>query len=226
MEEIMKMGAWSPEEDQKLKTYIMRFGIWNWNLMPKFAGLSRTGKSCRLRWMNYLRPDVKRGPFTIEERETVIKMYQELGNRWSAIAARLPGRTDNEVKNFFHTHLKKHLGVKNMDVPARRRKSVSKKTKSRKANEKTPLLFLDNNPITSSCNNSLMLSPDVSSISTTSSSIITFDQNQKILENTVILESNPATTTHDQSLSIESLDEFDTISFWLRLLNDAHRLIL
>ncbi|MCE0480576.1 hypothetical protein HAX54_037576 [Datura stramonium] len=92
MEEIMKMGAWSPEEDQKLKTYIMRFGIWNWNLMPKFAGFPRTGKSCRLRWMNYLRPDVKRGPFTIEERETVIKMYQELGNRWSAIAARLLGK--------------------------------------------------------------------------------------------------------------------------------------
>jgi myb proto-oncogene protein len=29
--------------------------------------------------------------------------------RWSAIAARLPGRTDNEIKNVWHTHLKKRL---------------------------------------------------------------------------------------------------------------------
>ncbi|KAK4363515.1 hypothetical protein RND71_018756 [Anisodus tanguticus] len=147
MEEIKK-GAWSPEEDQKLKAYIMRYGIWNWNLMPKFAGLSRTGKSCRLRWMNYLRPDVKRGPFSMEEVETVIKMYQELGN-----------------------------------------------------------------------------------------SIITFHGNQKMniddMENTVILESNPASTHHEtdpcfisESLSIDSLDQFETSSFWLRLLNDADRLIL
>uniref|UniRef100_M1B0E2 Transcription factor Myb1 n=1 Tax=Solanum tuberosum TaxID=4113 RepID=M1B0E2_SOLTU len=82
------------------------------------SGLSKPGKSCRLRWMNYLCPDVKRGPFTMEERETVIKMYQQLGNRWAAIAGKLPGRTDNEVKNFFHTHLKKHLGQKNIiDAP-------------------------------------------------------------------------------------------------------------
>nr|XP_009785075.1 PREDICTED: transcription factor MYB114-like [Nicotiana sylvestris]XP_016462052.1 PREDICTED: transcription factor MYB114-like [Nicotiana tabacum] len=112
MEELKK-GAWSPEEDKKLRAYIMKYGIWNWSQMPKFAGLSRTGKSCRLRWVNYLSPDVKRGPFSMEEVDIVVKMYQELGNRWSTIAARLPGRTDNEVKNFFHTHLKKHLGVKN-----------------------------------------------------------------------------------------------------------------
>ncbi|XP_004235434.2 transcription factor MYB14-like [Solanum lycopersicum] len=125
----MKKGAWSPEEDQKLKSYIMKFGIWNWSHMPKFAGLSRTGKSCRLRWMNYLRPDVKRGPFTMEEVEIVIKTYQELGNRWSAIAGRLPGRTDNEIKNFFHTHLKKQLGLKNVGSMKRTKRVVMKKDK-------------------------------------------------------------------------------------------------
>ncbi|KAK4363514.1 hypothetical protein RND71_018755 [Anisodus tanguticus] len=135
MEKIMKKGAWSPEEDQKLRAYIMRYGIWNWRQMPKFAGLSRTGKSCRLRWMNYLRPDVKRGPFSVEEVETVIKMYDELGNRWSAIAAKLPGRTDNEVKNFFHTHLKKHFGMRN-NVPLKTR-ARSKRVDKIKETEKT-----------------------------------------------------------------------------------------
>ncbi|CAM8983563.1 unnamed protein product [Rhodiola kirilowii] len=72
-------------------------------------GLARCGKSCRLRWTNYLQPGIKRGNFTREEEEIIITSHQLLGNRWSAIAAKLPGRTDNEIKNVWHTHLKKKL---------------------------------------------------------------------------------------------------------------------
>ncbi|KAK8651667.1 hypothetical protein V6N13_141255 [Hibiscus sabdariffa] len=108
-----KKGTWTPDEDQKLVAYIARYGIWNWNEMPRFAGLQRSGKSCRLRWMNYLRPNIKRGNFTREEEETIIHLQKKLGNRWSAIAARLPHRTDNDIKNFWNTRLKKRVILQN-----------------------------------------------------------------------------------------------------------------
>ncbi|KAJ7972653.1 MYB family protein [Quillaja saponaria] len=105
----LKKGPWTPEEDEILINYIQTHGHSNWRALPKQAGLLRCGKSCRLRWTNYLRPDIKRGNFTREEEDIIINLHETLGNRWSAIASRLPGRTDNEIKNVWHTHLKKKL---------------------------------------------------------------------------------------------------------------------
>lgn len=75
----------------------------------------RCGKSCRLRWINYLRPDLKRGNFTEEEDELIIKLHSVLGNKWSLIAARLPGRTDNEIKNYWNTHIRRKLMSSGID---------------------------------------------------------------------------------------------------------------
>ncbi|KDP22287.1 hypothetical protein JCGZ_26118 [Jatropha curcas] len=105
----VKKGAWSPEEDRILIQYIQKHGHGSWRSLPKNAGLLRCGKSCRLRWTNYLRPDIKRGPFSPEEEDTIIRLHGMLGNKWAAIAGQLPGRTDNEIKNFWNTHLKKRL---------------------------------------------------------------------------------------------------------------------
>ncbi|XP_055823247.1 transcription factor MYB15-like [Solanum dulcamara] len=102
-----KKGTWTPEEDRKLAEYITKYGSWNWRQLPKYAGLARCGKSCRLRWMNYLRPNVKRGNYTKEEDEIILNLHSQLGNKWSAIAVHLPGRSDNEIKNHWHTSLKK-----------------------------------------------------------------------------------------------------------------------
>ncbi|KAL1821700.1 hypothetical protein DCAR_0418132 [Daucus carota subsp. sativus] len=105
----LKKGPWTQEEDSKLMQYIQTHGPGNWRILPKNAGLQRCGKSCRLRWTNYLRPDIKRGGFSFEEEETIIQLHSVLGNKWSAIAGRLPGRTDNEIKNYWNTHIRKRL---------------------------------------------------------------------------------------------------------------------
>ncbi|KAJ1702856.1 hypothetical protein LUZ63_002635 [Rhynchospora breviuscula] len=111
----LNKGSWTPEEDLRLIAYIQKYGHPNWRALPKQAGLLRCGKSCRLRWINYLRPDIKRGTFSKEEEETVIRLHNLLGNKWSKIASYLPGRTDNEIKNVWNTHLKKKLAKKDAD---------------------------------------------------------------------------------------------------------------
>ncbi|XP_028783218.1 transcription factor MYB14-like [Neltuma alba] len=111
----IKRGAWSKEEDERLRAYVEIYGHRNWRQLPKHAGLSRCGKSCRLRWLNHLRPGVKHGNYTQEEDELIIKLHQQLGNKWSLIAERLPGRSDNEIKNRWHSHLKKQLECNQAD---------------------------------------------------------------------------------------------------------------
>ncbi|XP_062233143.1 MYB-like transcription factor ODO1 [Phragmites australis] len=105
----VKKGPWTAEEDQKLVGFLVSHGHCCWRVVPKLAGLLRCGKSCRLRWTNYLRPDLKRGLLSDEEEKLVIDLHAQLGNRWSKIAARLPGRTDNEIKNHWNTHIRKKL---------------------------------------------------------------------------------------------------------------------
>ncbi|KAI9192215.1 hypothetical protein LWI28_019628 [Acer negundo] len=104
-----KRGLWKPEEDLILKNYVETHGEGNWAAVSENSGLMRGGKSCRLRWKNYLRPNIKRGCMSQEEEDLIIRMHKLLGNRWSLIAGRLPGRTDNEVKNYWNTHLNKKL---------------------------------------------------------------------------------------------------------------------
>ncbi|XP_028801456.1 transcription repressor MYB5-like [Neltuma alba] len=104
-----KKGAWTPQEDANLAEAIALHGAKRWKFIAARAGLSRNGKSCRLRWLNYLRPNIKRGNISEQEEDLILRLHKLLGNRWSLIAGRLPGRTDNEIKNYWNSHLRKKM---------------------------------------------------------------------------------------------------------------------
>nr|AJG36691.1 MYB transcription factor 78-1.1 [Brassica napus] len=112
----LRRGPWTVEEDFKLINYISTHGEGRWNSLSRCAGLKRTGKSCRLRWLNYLRPDVRRGNITLEEQLLILELHSRWGNRWSKIAQYLPGRTDNEIKNYWRTRVQKHAKQLRCDV--------------------------------------------------------------------------------------------------------------
>ncbi|KAI3994739.1 hypothetical protein MKX01_002355 [Papaver californicum] len=112
----LRRGPWTDEEDHLLATYIANHGEGRWNSLAHAAGLKRTGKSCRLRWLNYLRPDVRRGNITPEEQLMILELHSQWGNRWSKIAQYLPGRTDNEIKNYWRTRVQKHAKQLRCDV--------------------------------------------------------------------------------------------------------------
>ncbi|KDP20133.1 hypothetical protein JCGZ_05902 [Jatropha curcas] len=117
--EQLRRGPWTLEEDSLLVHYIACHGEGRWNLLAKRAGLRRTGKSCRLRWLNYLKPDVKRGNLTPQEQLLILDLHSRWGNRWSKIAQHLPGRTDNEIKNYWRTRVQKQARHLKVDANSR-----------------------------------------------------------------------------------------------------------
>ncbi|CAL5327172.1 unnamed protein product [Camellia sinensis] len=111
----VRRGHWTEEEDAKILAYVSKHGTGNWTDVPKKAGLRRCGKSCRLRWTNYLRPDLRQETFTPQEEELIIRLHAAIGSRWSIIAQQLAGRTDNDVKNYWNTKLRKKLSEMGID---------------------------------------------------------------------------------------------------------------
>ncbi|XP_061352584.1 transcription factor GAMYB-like [Gastrolobium bilobum] len=103
----LKKGPWTSAEDAILVEYVKKNGEGNWNAVQKHSGLARCGKSCRLRWANHLRPDLKKGAFTAEEESKILELHAKMGNKWARMAAELPGRTDNEIKNYWNTRIKR-----------------------------------------------------------------------------------------------------------------------
>nr|URY18881.1 MYB protein [Zanthoxylum bungeanum] len=120
----LRRGPWTVEEDFKLINYITNHGEGRWNSLARSSGLKRTGKSCRLRWLNYLRPEVRRGNITLEEQLLILELHSRWGNRWSKIAQHLPGRTDNEIKNYWRTRVQKHAKQLKCDVNSKQFKDT------------------------------------------------------------------------------------------------------
>ncbi|KEH16283.1 myb transcription factor, partial [Medicago truncatula] len=126
----VRKGAWTYEEDNCLKAYILKHGVGKWHLIPERTGLNRCRKSCRLRWVNYLNPYINRENFSKDEVDLILRLHNLLGNRWSLIAGRLPGRTANDVKNYWNTHLRKKV-----ESEAKEKKEKEKSNETMKAHE-------------------------------------------------------------------------------------------
>ncbi|XP_019082922.1 PREDICTED: transcription factor MYB114-like isoform X2 [Camelina sativa] len=97
--EGLRKGVWTAEEDSLLKQCIDKYGEGKWHQVPT-RGLNRCCKSCRERWLNYMNPNIKRGEFTSDEVDLLLRLHKLLRNR-------LPGRTANDVKNYWKTHFGK-----------------------------------------------------------------------------------------------------------------------
>lgn len=82
----LKKGPWTSAEDAILVNYVQKHGEGNWNAVQKHSGLYRCGKSCRLRWANHLRPNLKKGAFTPEEEKKIIELHAKMGNKWAKMA--------------------------------------------------------------------------------------------------------------------------------------------
>lgn len=84
---VLKKGPWTSAEDAILVDYVRKHGEGNWNAVQKFSGLSRCGKSCRLRWANHLRPNLKKGAFSAEEERQIAELHAKMGNKWARMAS-------------------------------------------------------------------------------------------------------------------------------------------
>ncbi|MBA0582609.1 transcription factor MYB59 isoform X1 [Gossypium raimondii] len=116
-QEETRKGPWTEQEDAVLVNFVHLFGDRRWDFIAKVSGLNRTGKSCRLRWVNYLHPGLKREKMSLQEQRLVLELHAKWGNRWSRIARKLPGRTDNEIKNYWRTHMRKKAQEKKKAMP-------------------------------------------------------------------------------------------------------------
>lgn len=220
----VKKGPWTAEEDKKLINFILTNGQCCWRAVPKLAGLRRCGKSCRLRWTNYLRPDLKRGLLSEAEEKLVIDLHARLGNRWSKIAARLPGRTDNEIKNHWNTHIKKKLLKMGIDPvthePLKKEENpihqiISESDQNKNNDHQLVVVVPESTSVTAAATSSELENSSTSSSSASSSEnscnesklvLDTFNENDPLLNS--LLESNDAPPLIDSSweLSVKSFD--------------------
>ena len=101
-------GSWMGEEDQMIVKWVEEHGAKDWIALAQLLP-GRISKQCRERWHNHLCPSVVKAEWTEQEDNILIEYQRKWGNKWSKIAALLPGRTDHSVKNRWNSSLKRRL---------------------------------------------------------------------------------------------------------------------
>ncbi|XP_044498259.1 transcription repressor MYB5-like [Mangifera indica] len=221
----IKKGPWTPEEDEILSNYIKREGEGRWRTLPKRAGLLRCGKSCRLRWMNYLRPCVKRGRIAPDEEDLILRLHRLLGNRWSLIAGRIPGRTDNEIKNYWNTHLSKKLISQGIDP--RTHKPLNPFPSSSDNIEDNNHLASTSNPNPNPDFNPGSLESETAATQSNENFVFNLhnhNQNKKVEDNEMVMDGfmMGLPTSHSSNINQENYVNEDTFSSFLdSLINDT-----
>ncbi|CAE7267750.1 MYB3R3 [Symbiodinium sp. KB8] len=99
-------GPWTDEEDKLVIALVARLGTKKWSLIAQCLN-GRLGKQCRERWYNHLDPSINKGPFTVEEDIQLLTTKIRDGTKWASIAAQMPGRTDNMLKNRYNSTLRR-----------------------------------------------------------------------------------------------------------------------
>ena len=99
-------GSWTREEDEMIITFVRTYGCRSWTKLAKMLP-GRIGKQCRERWMSHLNPDISRGPWTPAEDYQLLVLHEQFGNSWSKIAALMPTRADNMIKNRWYSTISK-----------------------------------------------------------------------------------------------------------------------
>ncbi|WJX68664.1 hypothetical protein P8452_53011 [Trifolium repens] len=222
----IKRGLWSPEEDDKLLTYITTHGHKSWSSVPKFAGLQRCGKSCRLRWTNYLRPDLKRGSFTVEEEQIIIDIHRILGNRWAQIAKHLPGRTDNEVKNFWNSCIKKKLISQGLDPQTHNLLSSSShhnKRNNSSSCQNSNSIFILSSQMPPNANNQTFPSPNILQTPSTIVSSYQYQTSFNVITNQLCVSEQEQPRTLTENISNICSSSCNENSIWVSRDDDDFR---
>ncbi|XP_010441042.1 PREDICTED: transcription factor MYB108-like [Camelina sativa] len=203
----LKRGPWTAEEDFKLMNYIATNGEGRWNSLSRCAGLQRTGKSCRLRWLNYLRPDVRRGNITLEEQLLILELHSRWGNRWSKIAQYLPGRTDNEIKNYWRTRVQKHAKQLKCDVNSQQFKDTMKYLWMPRLVERIQSASASAAATTTTTTNTTGSAGTSSCMTTSNNQFMNYDYNNNMGQQFGVMSNNDYITPENSSVAVSPVSD-------------------